>query len=148
MKKVIYSALLVFCGMLSMAAQDVLLLKTSGKVVIGDTTQITTPGSYNLYVQNGILTEKVKVSLRNSSEWADHAFANTPSIQQVENSISENSHLLEMPSADKLVQEGYELKAMDAKLLQQVEWLWQHTIQLQKENDKLRKRLEAIEQKQ
>ena len=40
--------------------QDLLLLKTSGKVVIGDTSQISTPGPYNLYVQNGVLTEKSK----------------------------------------------------------------------------------------
>ncbi|MBK9688570.1 MAG: hypothetical protein IPO65_12770 [Saprospiraceae bacterium] len=35
-------------------AQEIMLLKTSGKVVIGDTSQITTPGNYNLYVQHGI----------------------------------------------------------------------------------------------
>jgi len=51
---------------LSAQSQDVLLLKTSGKVVIGDTSLISTPGPYNLYVQNGILTEKVKVALRDS----------------------------------------------------------------------------------
>ena len=52
-----------------------------------------------------------------------------------------------MPSADILVKEGYELKSMDAKLLAQIEWLWQHTIQLDKENKLLRKELEEIKQK-
>ena len=31
-----------------------------------------------------------------------------------------------MPSAAFLVEEGYELKSMDAKLLQQIEWLARH----------------------
>ena len=46
------------------AQQDILLLKTSGKAVFGDTTIITTPRKYNLYVQNGIPSERVKVALK------------------------------------------------------------------------------------
>jgi len=128
-------------------AQDVLLLKTSGKVVIGDTTQISTPGPYNLYVQNGILTEKVKVALRDASEWSDDAFDATPTLQEVQNSIDRKQHLPQMPSADALVKDGYELKAMDAKLLAQIEWLWQHTIQLDKENQQLKKELAEIKKR-
>jgi len=44
---------------ISSAQQEIMLLKTSGKVLIGDTTFITTLGNYNLYVQNGILTERM-----------------------------------------------------------------------------------------
>ena len=128
-------------------AQDILLLKTSGKVVIGDTSLISTPGPYNLYVQNGILTEKVKVALRDASEWADHAFENTPSLEKVDNSIKNNKHLPNIPSAASLVQDGYELQSMDAKLLAQIEWLWQHTIKLDEQNKQLRKELEEIKNK-
>lgn len=128
-------------------SQDILLLKTSGKVVIGDTSLISTPGPYNLYVQNGILTEKVKVALRDASEWSDHAFDLTPTLAEVNSSIEENNHLPNIPSAASLVQDGYELKAMDAKLLAQIEWLWQHTIKLDEENKLLRKELEIIKHK-
>ena len=127
------------------SAQDILMLKTSGKVVIGDTSKIATPGPYNLYVQNGILTEKVKVALRSASEWSDDAFENTPTIGDIDNSISTNSHLFDMPSADQLVRDGYELKSMDAKLLAQIEWLWQHTIRLDNENKELKAQLDAIQ---
>lgn len=127
------------------AQNDMLLLKTSGKVVIGDTTQISTPGNYNLYVQNGILTERVKVSLRNAAEWSDDAFDHTPSLQQVEESIANRKHLVDMPSAAQLVNDGYEVVPMDAKLLQQVEWLWQHMIAMQKENAKLTEKIKALE---
>ncbi len=121
------------------------MLKTSGKVVIGDTSLITTPGPYNLYVQNGILTEKVKVALRDASEWSDDAFDKTPSLNEVESSIQEESHLVNMPSATQLVEQGYELKDMDAKLLEQIEWLWQHTIKLSEENKALQQKLAALE---
>jgi hypothetical protein len=125
-------------------AQDILLLKKNGKVIIGDTTQMTTPTGYNLYVQNGILTEKVKVSIKNTSEWSDDAWVRKPSIANVEKSILANKHLVNMPSADSLVANGYELKAMDARLLEQIEWLWQHLIDLEKENKSMKMEMEAL----
>jgi trimeric autotransporter adhesin len=128
----------------ALSGQEILLLKSSGKVVIGDTTQIQTPGNYNLYVQNGILTERVKVALKTTAEWADNAFENTPDIQTMAMSIAEKKHLFDMPSADELVENGYELKAMDARLLQQIEWLWQHVIRLDEENKKLKEQLERL----
>jgi trimeric autotransporter adhesin len=140
---ILFFLLLVSFSCLS-AQQDIFLLKSSGKVVIGDTTQITTPGNYNLYVQNGILTEKVKVSLKNTTEWSDSAFERCPDILEVSQSISQNSHLYEMPSADALVKDGYELKTMDAKLLQQIEWLWQHMIRLDEENKALKAEINSL----
>jgi len=127
------------------SAQEIMLLKSSGKVVIGDTSQIMTPGNYNLYVQNGILTERVKVALKSSAEWADHAFENTPDLNDVENSIKQNCHLPSMPSAADLVEKGYELKEMDALLLQQIEWMWQHIVVLSKENQALAKEVESLQ---
>ena len=146
-KHLIIPTLFLLLVSIGTQAQDILLLKTSGKVVIGDTSQISTPGPYNLYVQNGILTEKVKVALRNASEWSDHAFDKTPSLSEVETSIKNNKHLPQIPSAESLVKDGYELKSMDAKLLAQIEWLWQHTIKLDEENKLLRKEIEAIKEK-
>lgn len=124
--------------------QEILLLKSSGKVVIGDTSQIMTPGNYNLYVQNGILTERVKVALKDASEWSDDAFDRTPSIQEVEMSILEKKHLYDMPSVDDLLKNGYELKEMDALLLKQIEWLWQHLIDMSNQNKELLKELEEL----
>jgi len=124
--------------------QAIMVLKSSGKVVIGDTTQISTPGNYNLYVQNGILTERVKVSLKTTAEWSDDAFSSTPSTQTVAESIEQNQHLVDMPSAGQLVKEGYELKEMDARLLQQIEWLWQHMIRLEAENKALKSEINEL----
>jgi len=143
MKTPIVTFLFLFI-ILQSDAQAIMVLKSSGKVVIGDTTQISTPGSYNLYVQNGILTERVKVSLKTTAEWSDGAFSSTPSMENVSESIEKNQHLVEMPSADQLVKEGYELKAMDARLLQQIEWLWQHMIRMEAENKALKEEVNQL----
>ncbi len=147
MVKSLQLTFLFLLGALCGNAQEIMLLKTSGKVVIGDTSQITTPGNYNLYVQHGILTEKVKVALKNTTDWSDHAFAQTPSLETVKNSIEQNSHLPQMPAAAELVKTGYDVTSMDAKLLAQIEWLWQYTLQLNAENEALKKRIKALEEK-
>lgn len=144
MKNQLITVLLILFAFTISAQQEILLLKTSGKVVIGDTSLISTPGDYNLYVQNGILTERVKVALKSEADWSDDAFTKTPSIEAVKKSISENQHLVDMPSAKSLTQTGYDVSNMDSKLLAQIEWLWQHTITLKEENEILKKELEAI----
>jgi hypothetical protein len=130
----------------SASGQDIMVLKSSGKVIIGDTSQITTPGSYNLYVQNGMMTERVKVAIKSAADWSDDAFDKTPELGVVKQSIESKSHLHNMPSANQLVKEGYELQAMDAKILEQVEWLWQHTIKLSEENKALKAELTKIKE--
>lgn len=129
----------------NLSGQDLLLLKTNGKVVIGDTSLISTPGDYQLYVQNGVLTERVKVSLKNQSEWSDDAWEKLPTLNKIEESINSKRHLVDMPSAGELVEEGYELKEMDSKLLQQIEWLWMYILELEKKNAKLEEKLNSLE---
>ena len=143
--KKLITVLLILCGIqLATSAQEILLLKTSGKVVVGDTSQITTPDGYNLFVQNGILTEKVKVAVKSTAEWSDDAWSRTPTIAAVQSSITEHKHLVDMPSAATLVSEGYDLQQMDAKILAQVEWLWQHMIKVTAENEALKRELTAL----
>ena len=144
MKNLLFSLFFLAIAISVTAQQEILLLKTSGKVVIGDTAIISTPGNYNLYVQNGILTERVKVALKSEADWSDDAFEETPTIAEVKMSIAENQHLVDMPSAISLTKTGYDITQMDGKLLAQIEWLWQHTITLKEENDLLKKELEEI----
>ncbi len=136
--------ILLLVNTFAQAQNDVMLLKPNGRVVIGDTTKINTNGNYRLFVQEGILTERVKVALKNTSQWSDDAFDKTPELSEVEALINSDKHLKDMPSAEEMVKaEGYELMSMDAKLLRQIEWLWQHMIALSKKNEALEKALEA-----
>jgi len=68
MKNFLFSLSILLLSIALSAQHKILLLKTSSNVVIGDTTIITTPGNYNLYVQNGILTERVKVALKREED--------------------------------------------------------------------------------
>ena len=54
-------------------------LLPDGKLKIGS---VATPGNYNLYVENGILTEEVKVALENTSDWSDDEFDNVPMVSK------------------------------------------------------------------
>jgi hypothetical protein len=139
-----YLLLFLCLTSISVSAQDVLLLKSTGKVIIGDTSEITTPANYGLYVQHGILTEKVKVSLHTTGDWSDDAWDRTPSLSEVEQSIENSQHLVNMPSAASLVETGYDVTEMDSKLLEQIEWLWQHMIALEQENAALRAKVTQL----
>lgn len=113
-----------------------------GKVTMGNITN--RPGDYKLYVEKGILTEKVRVAVQGTSYWADHVFADNyelKSLDEVEGYIKENKHLPEIPSAKDVVKNGVDLGAMDAKLLQKIEELTLYVIQQQKEIEQLKKQV-------
>ena len=110
---------------------------SGGKVVIGDASSLNTPGNYNLYVENGILAERMRVALTTSANWADDAFGKKPSLKRMEKHIQKKSHLIAVPSAAALVKNGIDIAEMDATLLRQIEWLWEYTIESQKEREKL-----------
>ena len=120
-------------------------LESNGKLVIGAVP--STPGDYTLYVEKGILTEYLRAALKSSSRWADDAFGNKPNLEDLEKFIQENSHLIGVPSADELLETGIDMVDMDATLLRQIEWLWEYTIQINKEKDKINKEKEALENK-
>lgn len=143
-KTYLFFFLLITITSTELIAQDILMLKNDGKVLIGDPNVVNTTANYKLFVQDGILTERIKVALKSTSNWSDHAFDHTPTLEQVEQCIAQNSHLHDMPSAELLVKSGYEVQHMDAKLLAQIEWLWQHTVRIQKEKQTLEEELSQL----
>ena len=103
--------------------------------------------SYKLFVKDGILTEKVKVALSTTGDWADYVFEedyDLNSIEEVEDFVKENKHLPNIPSAQEMVNKGLNVAEMDAKLLRQIEELWLHTIDVNKKNAELEAKYEAV----
>ncbi|MFN8346791.1 MAG: hypothetical protein U0X91_17455 [Spirosomataceae bacterium] len=100
-----------------------------------------TGGPYRLYVQDGIMTEKLKVALRNSADWADYVFAPeyklTP-LDEVEKFIKANNHLPNVPSADEMAENGIDVTKTSAKLMEKIEELTLYLIELKKEIDQLK----------
>ncbi len=116
-------------------------LAENGKVGIGEVTEM--PGEYLLYVERGILTEKVRVKLQ--GEWADYVFDedyDLMPLSEVESFIKENKHLPDVPSAKEVKKEGMDVAEMNALLLKKVEELTLHIIELEKKVNQLQKEQE------
>lgn len=115
-------------------------------VAIGPTAYtLNTPAGYNLAVEGGILTERLRVASRNTSNWADYVFA--PSyrlapLSKVEQYINSHGHLPGIPSAKEVAQQGIDVGQMQAKMMAKIEELTLHVIRQQKEIDRLRRQLQ------
>jgi hypothetical protein len=124
-------------------------LNVTGKVLIGNTTM---PAGYKLYVEQGILTEKVKVALKTSANWADHVFApgyKLKPLTEVETFIKQNNHLPGIPSAEALVKEGgVDITEMLAKQMEKIEELTLYMIDIKKENEQLKKEVQVLKKQQ
>ncbi|MFN7330992.1 MAG: cell surface protein, partial [Bacteroidota bacterium] len=86
----------------------------------------------------------------NGSSFPDYVFApeyKLRSLEETEKYIKENSHLPEVPSAADIAKEGMSLNGMSEILLKKVEELTLHLIEMKKENEELKKRLENLEKK-
>jgi trimeric autotransporter adhesin len=105
-------------------ANSGLRVNNNGTVSVGGVT--STPAGYSLYVADGILSERVKVAIKTSANWADHVFEKgyqLPAMEKLEHFIAKNKHLPGIPSATEVVKEGIDLAEMNAKLLAKIEEL-------------------------
>jgi len=122
----------------------------AGAVVIGD-NDMTYVGDYKLYVSDGIITEKVKVAVKNSTQWADYVFDekyNLLDIAKLDKFITKNKHLPGIQSSTEVKENGgFELGQMTVKLLEKVEELTLYVIQLKKENDAMKSKLDELKNK-
>lgn len=126
-------------------------VKHNGKVNIGldGSNPSTFNGDYKLYVADGILTEKVKVAWANSAEWADYVFDEKYSLmpmEELEDFVSSNKHLPNIPSAEEVSKNGFDLAKMDAKLLEKIEELTLYMLEQQKQIIALEAELKTIKQ--
>ncbi|MNY50657.1 hypothetical protein D3C86_1861760 [compost metagenome] len=101
---------------------------------------------YKLAVAGNMIAEQVTVKLKGN--WPDYVFAptfNLPSLQETEQHIKEKGHLPGIPSAEEVKNNGVDLGEMNAKLLQKIEELTLHLIELKKENESLNTRVNQLE---
>jgi hypothetical protein len=105
-------------------------INNDGRVVIGNIAPAT---NYLLSVDGRIMCEELKV--QNSGNWPDYVFAadyNLPSLTEVENHIKENGHLIGIPSACEVEENGVGVGDMQKKLLEKIEELTLYVISLEK----------------
>lgn len=112
-----------------------MVVKPSGDVGIG----VTNPQE-KLHV-NG----KIKTA---ANTWSDFVFEDSyelPDLEEVESHIDTHGHLKDIPAEAEILEEGYVLGDMDAKLLQKIEELTLYLIEQNKEMKDLKARLEKAE---
>ncbi len=114
---------------------------TDNKVVIG-TGLSSLPEGYLLYVKKGIITERLRVATSGTAKWADYVFENDYNLmplKKVEEFIEENKHLPNVPSAEKIAEDGIDIAVMSAKQMEKIEELTLYLIEANK-------RIEQLEQ--
>ncbi|MBI9033478.1 MAG: hypothetical protein JEZ03_03295 [Bacteroidales bacterium] len=124
------------------------IYRTSGSIGIGTSAF----GGYKLAIDGnaGILgkldAQEIEVK---AVSWADYVFAkdyHLRSLSEVENFITENGHLPDVPSEEKVIEEGINVAEMDAILLQKIEELTLYMIEQQKMIDELKQENQLIKQ--
>ncbi|MGY3793728.1 hypothetical protein [Aquimarina sp. 433] len=117
-------------------------VSNNGNVGIGTYTP-----DAKLAVNGNIHTQEVKVDLVG---WPDYVFEedyNLPTLQEVEQHISEKGHLKNIPSAAEVAQNGIQLGEMNKKLLEKIEQLTLYMIEQNKKTDFLLKEVETLKKK-
>lgn len=127
---------------------EAMRINQDGKVRIANgTNDIKTPAGYKLFVEEGILTEKVKVAVKSTANWADYVFAEDYKLMplaEVEQFTKNNKHLPNVPSAKQMVENGLDVAQMDAKLMEKVEELTLYLIEQHNINEKQAKEIEEL----
>ena len=116
-----------------------------GRLRIGSKTITSgTHADAKLFVQGKVAAQSFVVTVSN---WADHVFNSDyklRSLPELENYITENHHLPEVPNECDVLDNGVNMSEMNTTLLKKVEELTLYTIALQKQMDKLNKELNAL----
>ena len=112
---------------------------------IGIGTYNFTDGSetYRLSVKGKVRAEEVKVY----NTWADYVFEenyNLPSLEEVENHIKENGHLLNVPNAEAVKENGLALGEMAKIQQEKIEELTLYIIEQNKINKQQNQEIEEL----
>ncbi len=121
-------------------------LSVNGTCLIGaDNTQL--PAGYKLYVETGILTEKVKIAVKNTINWADYVFEpnyKRLSLEELDLFVKTNKHLPNIPSSAEVVKEGVDMADMTNRLLEKIEELTLYIIEQDKKMTAMQEEIKSL----
>ena len=122
-----------------------LRIQTNGNIGINTTLN---PSGYKLAVGGKIIAEELKVQL--TTAWPDYVFTEyykLPTLEEVEKQIKEKGHLANMPSAEEVNCEGFEVGELTRLQQEKIEELTLYIIELNKKLQAQEKRMQALEAK-
>jgi hypothetical protein len=117
-------------------------LHLNGSMLIGGNTARIATG-YVLNVDGKIICEELKV--QNSTAWPDYVFEKDypmPDLHLLEMQVMKDKHLPGVPTANEIESgKGFEIGAVQQKLLEKLEELYRYTFELNRENTSLKKEM-------
>ena len=110
----------------------------NGKLSCKDELNVTEVNS------KSIRTEDITVDMNNAADYVFDENYNLRSLSDVESFVKENKHLPGVPSAAEMAEKGMSVSQMSNLLLEKVEELTLHMIELEKENKALKAEMESL----
>ena len=91
-----------------------------------------------------IKADDINVNMSNAADYVFDENYDLKSLSEVESYVNEHKHLPGIPSAAEMEQNGVSVSAMSNMLLEKVEELTLHMIQLKKENEALKAEVKSL----
>lgn len=113
-------------------------LDVKGKITCHNEIEVTAMNA------GSINAKDINVELPAAADYVFEDNYNLKSLSEVESYVKENKHLPGMPSASEFAEKGMSVSEMSNKLLEKVEELTLHMIQLEKENKALKAEMELM----
>ncbi|MPR35793.1 hypothetical protein [Salmonirosea aquatica] len=91
--------------------------------------------------QGKLILAQPRVQVASVADWSDKVFEEDYALRplgEVEDFVKKNKHLPGVPSAEKMVAEGMEATAFNAKLLEKIEELTLYVVALEKKNEEVK----------
>jgi 6,7-dimethyl-8-ribityllumazine synthase len=120
-------------------------LTVNGTIGIG-TTNVATLTAYKLAVNGAVVATSMDIN--GTVPASDYVFEKDYKLRtlaETEVYVNKNKHLPEVPSAEEFKQNGYNVGKMDDILLRKVEELTLYMIEMQKQNEALKAKIESLE---
>ena len=129
-------------------SQDEFVIRTNDSWSGGNAHRVfAVSGNGEAYLCGGMHCGKIKVEQIAGCDFVFDEQYNLMPLPELEKFINLNKHLPEIPSVKEMESHGSDIGEMQSKLLQKVEELTLHMIDLKKENEALKTRIQILEQK-
>jgi hypothetical protein len=120
------------------------LVKFDGQVAIGSET---INSNHLLDVAGTIRAEEIKVESTGGADFVFEEDYQLKSLKEIEQFVQENKHLPDIPSAKQMEENGVGLSEMNKLLLQKVEELTLHMIEMEKELKQMQNEVKNLKSK-
>ncbi len=118
-------------------------LHVAGNILCEGEFEVTEIASNSINVDK-LNAKDIQMDMHNAADYVFDENYNLKSLSEVENYVNEHKHLPGMPSAAEMEKNGVSVSQISNLLLEKVEELTLHMIQLEKENAALKAKVESL----